>query len=229
MALKIEAKELIGATLTKKMIKKKEHVKSVIKLLKKYYPNPECALNYKTPEQLLIATILSAQCTDKRVNIVTEELFIKYPTIESFAAADIEQLEQDVKPTGFYRNKAKNIKSCCEKLINDFDGILPQKLELLTQLAGVGRKTANVVLGNAFNISSGVVVDTHVTRLSNRLGWVTGKNAVIIERELGQIVPKKHWIQFSHWLIIHGRAVCKARKPQCETCFLQEICPKKPY
>lgn len=209
--------------------KKIEHIKQVVKLLKRYYPNPECALNYTTPEELLIATILSAQCTDERVNIVTEKLFKKYPSLESFAGADLAVLEQDIKPTGFYKNKARNIIKCCNTLIDDFDGILPKTVGEMTTLGGVGRKTANVVLGNAFNIASGVVVDTHVTRLSNRLGWVKGRDAVKIEAQLNEMVDKKHWIVFPHWLITHGRAVCKARKPRCEHCFLDEHCPKKPY
>jgi endonuclease-3 len=190
---------------------------------------PKCALNYSTAEELLIATILSAQCTDERVNQVTESLFKKYPSLQSFAEAKLEDLEVDIRPTGFYKNKAKNIIHCCKTLLQEFGGQLPKTVEEMTQLGGVGRKTANVVLGNAFNIASGVVVDTHVTRLSNRLGWVKGRDAVKIEMQLNELVPKKYWVVFPHWMITHGRAVCKARKPRCEECFLEELCPKKPY
>lgn len=213
----------------KKVSKKQFQQGQVIKLLRRYYPDAECALIYSNPLQLLIATILSAQCTDERVNKVTEELFKKYPEANDYADADLSELESDVRSTGFFRNKAKNIKACCQELVNKYAGEVPQTLGELTALAGVGRKTANVVLGNAFNIASGVVVDTHVTRLSNRLGWVKVKNAVQIERQLNEQVDKKHWILLSHWLILHGRAVCKARKPRCETCFLEDLCPKRPY
>lgn len=199
----------------------------VTRLLKKYYPDAHCALNFENPLQLLIATILSAQCTDERVNIVTEKLFVKYPDVHAYANAEVEELEKDIHSTGFYKNKAKNIKSCCQTLVKKHDGIVPKDLNQLVDLAGVGRKTANVVLGNAFNIASGVVVDTHVTRLSNRLGFVKGKNAEILERELGVLVPQKNWIMFPHWLISHGRKVCKARKPQCHVCFLDDDCPKR--
>jgi len=176
---------------------------------------------------LLIATILSAQCTDERVNIVTETLFRKYPTPKDYAEADIKELEEDVRTTGFFRNKAKNIKACCQALVERHGSLVPEDLDQLVALAGVGRKTANVVLGNAFNIASGVVVDTHVTRLSNRLGLVKGSNAEILERELNELVPQEHWVMFSHWLISHGRAVCKARKAQCEKCFVEQLCPQR--
>ena len=205
--------------------KKKKRAQEVIRRLKKYYPDAHCALDHSTPEELLIATILSAQCTDERVNIVTKTLFKKYPSLQAFANADISELEQDVKPTGFYKNKAKNIKACAQRLISEFEGELPKTVEEMTSLAGVGRKTANVVLGNSFNISSGVVVDTHVRRLSQRLGFTKKDNPVLIEKELCDLIEKKHWIMFSHWLIYHGRQVCKARKPQCPTCFLDDICP----
>lgn len=212
-------------TKVRNLKKKQESAQKIIRLLKKYYPDAHCALNYTSPGELLIATILSAQCTDKRVNIVTETLFKKYPKPQNFVDAPIKELEQDIHSTGFYKNKAKNIKQCCKDLVENYDGKVPKKLDQLVQLSGVGRKTANVVLGNAYNISSGVVVDTHVSRLSNRLGLVKGKNAQIIERELNEIISKKHWIMFSHWLIAHGREVCKARVPQCNKCFLAELCP----
>lgn len=202
-----------------------QRAKVVIKRLKKYYPDAHCALDHSTPEELLIATILSAQCTDERVNLVTKKLFNKYKTLSDFAHADIAKLEQDVRPTGFYKNKAKNIKACAQKLINDFNEVLPKTIKEMIQLAGVGRKTANVVLGNSFNISSGVVVDTHVRRLSQRLEFTTNNNPVLIEKDLCELIDKKHWIQFSHWLIFHGRQVCKSRKPRCETCFLNDLCP----
>lgn len=197
----------------------------IIKLLKKYYPDAVCALDHSNPEQLLIATILSAQCTDERVNIVTKSLFKKYPTIESLANAELHELENDVRPTGFFKNKARNLKNMARLLVEKHDSKVPQNLEELVELPGVGRKTANVVLGNSFNIASGIVVDTHVTRLSNRLGFTRHLDAVKIEEDLVEIVPKKDWIQFSHWLIVHGRQVCKARKPRCPVCFLQELCP----
>ena len=207
--------------------KRRARAQEVVTLFERYYPDAHCALNYRSPVELLIATILSAQCTDERVNKVTAQLFKKYPNVQAYADVDVAELEEDVRTTGFFRNKAKNIKSCCQQLIDLHGGKVPKDLDSLTQLAGVGRKTANVVLGNAFNISSGVVVDTHVTRLSNRLGFVKGKDAVKIERELNELVPKNHWIMFSHWLIYHGRNVCRARKADCEKCFLFELCPRR--
>ncbi len=208
---------------------KKDHIRAVIEIMKRYYPDAHCALDYTTPHELLIATILSAQCTDERVNLVTKKLFKKYPRVEDFAQADLAQLEQDIKSTGFYRNKAKNIIACCKALVKEHKGKVPKTLEELVKLGGVGRKTANVVLGNAFGITSGVVVDTHVTRLSNRLGWVKGRDAVKIERQLNELVDPAEWIMLPHLLISHGRAVCKARKPKCDTCFLETLCPKRPY
>ena len=202
-------------------------INKIIKYFIRYYPNPKCALLHDSPFELLIATILSAQCTDERVNQVTQTLFKKYPNVKSFAEADLKLLEQDIRPTGFYKNKAKNIKLCAQKLLELHDGEVPQTLEELTALAGVGRKTAHVVLGNAFQIPSGVVVDTHVTRLSQRIGFTRAKTAEKIELELNELVPQKHWIEFSHWLITHGRLVCKARKPQCDRCFLDEHCSKR--
>ena len=207
--------------------KKQERLGEIIRLLKRYYPDAHCALNYETPEQLLYATILSAQCTDERVNMVTPVLFEKYPTPFELSQAKVEDIEEIVKSTGFFRNKAKNLVAASVDLVEKHGGHLPKTMDEVTSLAGAGRKTANVVLGNAFNIASGVVVDTHVRRLSNRLGLVKQENPVIIERELNDLVPKKHWVMFSHWLIYHGRQVCKARKPKCDTCFLEDICPRK--
>ncbi|MBS1970011.1 MAG: endonuclease III [Bdellovibrionales bacterium] len=199
----------------------------VLKLLPRYYPDAHCALDHKNAFELLIATILSAQCTDERVNIVTKGLFAKYPTPEKMAKAKQEDLEELIRSAGFYKNKAKNIKACAQALVEKHQGQVPDKMDELVELAGVGRKTANVVLGNAFDIASGIVVDTHVTRLSNRLGWVKGEDAVAIEKRLCEFVPKDHWIKLSHELIFHGRQICKARKPLCERCFLLEHCPQK--
>jgi endonuclease-3 len=207
--------------------KKQTSILETIKLLKRYYPDAHCALDFKTPFQLLVATILSAQCTDERVNMVTPALFKKYPTPKEMAKADVEDLEQLIRSTGFYKNKASNLKACATKLMEKHGGQVPQDLESLVELAGVGRKTANVVLGNAFGITSGIVVDTHVSRLSFRLGWVKTDNPVLIERELCKYVPEKDWIMLSHWLISHGRAICKARKPACSHCFLEETCPQR--
>ncbi len=202
-------------------------VKKILKSLAKHYPDAKCALNYETPFQLLIATILSAQCTDVRVNIVTEELFRRFPDAESMSRASLEELEELVRSTGFFRSKAKSLKGTSEILVKEFLGQVPKELDALTPLPGVGRKTANVVLGNAFNIPSGVVVDTHVRRLSNRLGLVKEQSPEKIEMLLGQIVPQDNWVIFSHWLIEHGRRVCSARKPDCEKCFLATLCPKR--
>ena len=206
---------------------KKKRIKKVVKLLKRYYPSVECALIYKNPLQLLIATMLSAQCTDKRVNAVTKTLFKKYRSVKDFAQSSLQELEKDIHPTGFFRSKADKIKSTCQKLINNFKGKIPANMEALVSLPGVGRKTANVVLGTAFNISSGVVVDTHVSRLSYRLNFTSFKDAVKIEQNLINLLPTSQWIYFSHALILHGRQICKARKPQCHVCFLSDLCPQK--
>jgi endonuclease-3 len=218
---------LVSAKTPAKLSKKNQALLEHIKLLKRYYPNAYCALNYKNPFELLVATILSAQCTDDRVNMVTPALFKKYPNPQKMSKAPIEDLETLIRSTGFYKNKAHNLKSCAQALVEKHDSEVPKELEALVELAGVGRKTANVVLGNAYGIPSGIVVDTHVTRLSNRLGWVKTDNAIIIERELSKVVPREDWIMLPHYLISHGRAVCKARKPACEKCFLEETCPKK--
>lgn len=207
--------------------KKQEAARHLVKLLARYYPDAHCALNFTTPYELLVATILSAQCTDERVNMVTPALFKKFGTPQKMAKASLEEVEELIRSTGFYKNKAKNIVTCAQTLVEDHGGQVPQDLESLVALAGVGRKTANVVLGNAFGIPSGVVVDTHVTRLANRFGWVKTENAVAIERVLSKLIPEKDWIMLSHWLIAHGRAVCKARKPHCEKCFLESECPQR--
>ncbi len=197
----------------------------IISLLKRYYPITQCALHYKSNFELLVATILSAQCTDVRVNLVTPELFKSLPGPKAFAQAPIEQIEELIRPTGFYKNKAKNIKACAQSLVDDYAEEVPKSLTELIKLSGVGRKTANVVLGVAFKIPSGIVVDTHVSRLSNRFAIVKSDNAVVIERELMTIVEKNEWIEYSHRLIDHGRKICKARTPRCEICFLSDICP----
>lgn len=208
-------------------VSKKKRIKQVVDLLKRYHPSAQCSLFYKTPIQLLVATILSAQCTDKRVNEVTKTLFKKYPSVKSFAQSCLEELQKDIYSTGFFRAKAKSIKSACQKIIQDFKGVVPNTLEDLLTCRGVGRKTAHVVLGTAFNISSGVVVDTHVGRLSYRLGFVESKNPTIIEKALCGLLPKSNWIYFSHALILHGRGVCKSQIPHCNSCFLEEHCPQK--
>jgi len=204
----------------------KRYAAKVLRRLKADYPEAPCALVHKTPFQLLIATILSAQCTDERVNIVTKDLFKKYSTPAAFAAAPLKDIEKAVKSTGFYRNKAKNIKACSTELLKQYDGKLPRDLDSLVKLAGVGRKTANVVLGTAFGLATGVVVDTHVGRLSRRLGLTTHKDPVKVERDLVQILPKKEWIQFSHRMIHHGRQVCSARRADCKQCSMKKFCPQ---
>ena len=198
----------------------------VLKLLKKNYPYAHCALSFNNAYELLIATILSAQCTDVRVNKVTPELFKHYPNSKRMTKAPVEEIEELIKSTGFFRNKAKNIKACCELLVNNHQGVVPKTLDELCALPGVGRKTANVVLGNAYHIASGVVVDTHVMRLANRFGWVKIKDAVKIEAILNKMCPQTDWIQLSHYLIAHGRSICVARSPKCSLCFLQDACPK---
>lgn len=185
-----------------------------------------CYLNYETPWQLLIATMLSAQCTDARVNLVTADLFRKYDTLEKFARADLKELEQDIKPTGFYHNKAKNIIACAKKLVEDYGGEVPNDLEALTSLAGVGRKTANVIRGNIFHEPS-VVVDTHVKRISRRLGLTREEDPVKIEFDLMKKLPKDHWILWNIHIITFGRSICTARSPKCGECFLRSYCKEK--
>lgn len=210
-----------------KAVQSKLSVTKALKLLKKHYPDAHCALDHETPFQLLIATILSAQCTDERVNQVTKVLFAQFPDALSLSAADIAVIEKIVRPTGFFKNKSKNLKLCSQSLVQEFSGEVPRTMDELVDLAGVGRKTANVVLGNAFGIASGVVVDTHVTRLSNRFGWTKSVDPVAIEAELCKLVPKSDWILISHLLISHGRAICKARRPLCDQCFLADHCPSR--
>jgi endonuclease-3 len=205
---------------------KKQRTQKICAALAQTYPNAHCELNFANPLQLLVATILSAQCTDKRVNIVTAELFKKYRSAKDFADAPLAEIETAVKTTGFFRNKAKNIKACCAALVEKFNGEVPRTMDELHALAGVGRKTANVVLGNAFDINVGIVVDTHVTRLGNRLGLVKGTDAVKIEQELIKLVPQKDWTLFSHWLIWHGRRRCSARTPDCANCEIKNLCPQ---
>ena len=197
----------------------------IIRVLRGLYPDAACALVHNSPLQLLVATILSAQCTDVRVNMVTPALFAKYPDADAFANADIRELEQAIQSTGFFRNKARNIKECCTRLIANHEGEVPANLEQLVELPGVGRKTANVVLGNCFE-TPGITVDTHVGRLSRRLGLTTNTDAVKVEHDLMTILPAKEWTLFSHRMIFHGRQVCFARKPNCAECTLLKICPR---
>ena len=204
---------------------KKKRTRRVIAGLKRAFPDVKCSLSHESPLQLLIATILSAQCTDERVNAVTPALFARFRTAEDFAGAEVAEIEAYIRSTGFFRNKAKNIRACCETLARDHGGEVPKDLETLTQLAGVGRKTGNVVMGNAFGIASGVVVDTHVRRITNRLGLTAHQDPEKIERDLIEIVPKKDWVDFSHLLIHHGRKTCDARRPDCPACPIRTDCP----
>ncbi len=196
-----------------------------IRLLEKEHSDAEIALTFKNPLELLISTILSAQCTDKRVNIVTKTLFKKYKTPEDYAKADIKELEQDIRSTGFYHNKARHIKKCCQMLIEKFGSQVPRTMEELLELPGVARKTANIVLSNVFGIVEGIAVDTHVRRLSERLGLTQNKNQDKIEQDLMKIVPKEMWMRFSDLLVFHGRRICMAKKPKCGECVLNKICP----
>lgn len=204
----------------------KRHASKVVRALRRDYADAECALRHENAFQLLIATILSAQCTDERVNIVTKDLFERYPTAAELAALPLATLESTIQSTGFFRNKAKNIKGCCQKLVDNYGGEVPRELDRLVELPGVGRKTANVVLGTAFGLATGVVVDTHVGRISQRLGLTTQTDPVKIERDLMECLPRKEWINYSHRLIHHGRRVCKARRALCEQCSLNDFCPR---
>lgn len=202
----------------------KKRTRQILDILDEQYGTEyRCYLNYETPWQLLIATMLSAQCTDARVNIVTESLFKKYPSASAFASADLKELEQDIKPTGFYHYKAKNIISCMKDIVDKYDGEVPKSLEELTSLAGVGRKTANVIRGNIYHEPS-VVVDTHVKRISNRLGLTKNQDPEKIEQDLMKELPKDHWILYNIQIITFGRTICTARSPRCEECFLQKYC-----
>lgn len=198
---------------------------SVIQALKQTYPDAHCELVHKNPLELLIATILSAQCTDKQVNIVTSELFKKYKTAKDYAATSQEALEADIRRIGLFRSKAKNIRLCCQKLVEDHQGQVPESMKELVELGGVGRKTANVVLGNAFGRQVGIVVDTHVKRLSERLRFTRANTAEKVEVDLQKLVPSDDWTMFSHWLIWHGRRRCAARSPQCAECEIKTLCP----
>ena len=206
-------------------MQQKERVKKVLQLLDEHYGTDDiCYLEYENAWQLLIATILSAQCTDARVNIVTRDLFQKYRSVEDFAKADQKELEQDIHATGFYRNKAKNIISCCQDLMSRFGGQVPETLEELTSLAGVGRKTANVIRGNIYHEPS-IVVDTHVKRISVRLGFTEETDPAKVEQDLMRVLPKDHWILYNMQIITLGRQLCKAPNPKCGECFLTEVCP----
>jgi endonuclease-3 len=205
----------------------KLHARRVVRALEKIYTEPHCALEHRGPFQLLVATILSAQCTDVRVNLVTPALFERYPDAASLAAAGPEEVEALIRPTGFFRSKAANLRAMARKVVEDHGGTVPADLDALTALPGVGRKTANVVLGNAFAIASGVVVDTHVKRLAFRLGLTESRDPKVIERDLMALVPRKQWVDLSHRLIEHGRKVCVARKPRCRSCTLAPLCPKR--
>jgi endonuclease III len=204
----------------------KKHARRIITILKRTYPHAECALQHENAFQLLAATILSAQCTDERVNMVTPHLFAQYPTPAKLAAAPQQSVEKIIQSCGFFRNKATSLRGMAKALAERHDGEVPRDLESLTSLPGVGRKTANVVLGTAFGIPSGVVVDTHVKRISHLLGLTTSSNPDVIERELIDILPRQEWINYSHRLIHHGRAICIARRPKCKECPLLKICPR---
>ncbi|RLI95177.1 MAG: endonuclease III [Candidatus Altiarchaeales archaeon] len=204
---------------------KKRRALKILEILKKEYPTATTELRYKNPLQLLIATILSSQCTDERVNAVTKDLFKKYRTAEDFANSDIEELEEMIRSTGFYRNKARNIKSCCRMLVEEFNSEVPRTMDELTRLPGVARKTANIVLYHAYGINEGIAVDTHVRRLSIRLKLSKEKNPEKIEMDLMKLIPRREWGIFSNILILHGRYVCRAKKPDCENCKINHLCP----
>lgn len=205
--------------------KKKQTALEILQLLNQLYPDATCSLNYTTPVQLLVATILSAQCTDERVNLVTPELFRRFPDAPSLAGAELEELESLVRSTGFYRNKSKNIQGACQRIVTEFQGVVPQTMVELLTLPGVARKTANVVLAHAYGINAGVTVDTHVKRLSSRLGLTKHTDPVPIEQDLMKLLPQADWENWSIRLIYHGRAVCQARKPNCAICALADLCP----
>jgi endonuclease III len=214
----------MGNRTVKKTSTKQKAIEILIQL-KRLYPDATCSLNFETPVQLMVATILSAQCTDERVNKVTPALFAKFPDAKAFAAADVEEIEQLIYSTGFYRNKAKNIQGACQKIVAEFGGEVPKQMEQLLSLSGVARKTANVILAHGYGIIEGVTVDTHVKRLSNRLGLTGNSDPIKIERDLMKLLPQPEWENFSILLIYHGRAVCNARKPNCGECSIAHICP----
>ena len=204
---------------------RKARTRKIIRLLKRHYPDSKCSLDFKTTHQLMVATILSAQCTDERVNRVTPALFGKYRSVRSFARADLKELEKDVYSTGFYVNKAKAIRNSARELVELYGGQVPRKLDELVRLPGVGRKTGSVILGAGFGIAEGIVVDTHVGRVSRLLGLTAETQALKVENDQMKIVPKNDWIGYSHLLIDHGRAICIARRPKCADCFLARQCP----
>ena len=210
--------------MTAKLAKKKVRAQAIYRILTKRYPNVRCELDFKNPLQLLIATVLSAQCTDKRVNAVTPALFKRYKKVGDFASADLRELQGIIKSTGFYRAKAKNIKGLATKILSEYNGKVPDKLEELIKLPGVGRKTANVVLGHAFD-TPGITVDTHFGRLSRRFGWTKETDPVKVEFEVMELIPRKEWTNLSQRMIWHGRRICHARKPACGACPLAELCP----
>jgi len=203
---------------------RQSHVDEILARLIDNYPDAQCSLDFVKPHELLVSTILSAQCTDKQVNKVTPALFRKYPTPQAFAEADSEELKEMIRPTGFFNNKAKSIRNAMRAVVTNFNGRVPDTLEELLQLEGVGRKTANVVLGDAFG-TPGIVVDTHVKRIARRLGLTENNDPVRIEFDLMALIPEEHWTLFGHLIIDHGRAICQARKPRCQDCFLHDICP----
>lgn len=202
----------------------KERSSHILAILKKTYPDARCALNFKSPLELLVATILSAQCTDARVNIVTPALFKKHRSAEAFAAATLADLEKMIRPAGFYRNKARSIKNCCANIAREHGGAVPKEMDDLTKLAGVGRKTANVIRAYAFGLP-GVICDTHVLRLSERLGLTKNKDPEKVEEDLAALLPRKDWTSFSTLIVAHGRQICHARKPECDGCPIFELCP----
>jgi len=217
--------KIIPVSTTGKRLSKKQRTQEILSRLKLLYPDATCSLNYSTPVQLLVATILSAQCTDERVNKVTPALFERFPDAASLAIADLTELENLVRSTGFYRNKAKNIQAACRMIVNEFNSQVPNQMEQLLKLPGVARKTANVVLAHAYGINAGVTVDTHVKRLSERLGLTKHTDPIRIELDLIELLPQGDWENWSIRLIYHGRAICKARSPACVACQLAELCP----
>src|SRR5256886_2591222 len=202
-----------------------EQVRAILAELRHLYPDAQISLNFSSPLELLVATQLAAQSTDERVNMVTAELFQKYRSVEDYARVSQEELEKDIQSTGFYHSKAKNIRAAAQRILTHYGGEVPPTMEALLTLPGVGRKTANVVLGNAFGLVEGIVVDTHVGRLARRLGWTTNEDPVKVEQDLMRIIPRKDWLQLPYMLICHGRAICRARKPLCAQCTLVHLCP----
>ncbi len=217
--------KIVPVTITRKPASKKQRALEILNRLQRLYPDATCSLNYSTPVQLLVATILSAQCTDERVNKVTPALFTRFPDAVSLANADLAELEELVRSTGFYRNKAKNIQAACRMIVTEFDSVVPNQMAQLLKLPGVARKTANVVLAHAYGINAGVTVDTHVKRLSNHLGLTKHTDPVHIEQDLMKLLPQADWENWSIRLIYHGRAICKARSPLCVACELADLCP----